>query len=83
MPGKRGSSAGPPKVLNKWRKFDVPENLTEVHLREVVIGGDTFIELRDYFPDRKRYGTGYLIGQAPLTPELEDLVRRLKAFTRG
>ena len=70
------------EVLNRWRKFDVPGDDTEVHLRRVVIGGDTFVELRDYFPSRDRYGTGYLIGQVPLTPDLEDLVERLSRFHR-
>ncbi len=70
------------EILNRWRKFDVSGDDTEVHLREVVIGGDTFVELRDYFPDRDRYGTGYLIGQLPLTSDLESLVDHLRSFRR-
>ena len=70
------------EVLNRWRKLGLAGDETEVHLRQVVVGGDVFVELRDFFPGRGTYGTGYLIGQVPLTPDIEDLVTRLKAFRR-
>lgn len=52
-------------VLAIWPKFGPgarPEyQNVEVHLRERVIDGQYFVELRDFFPDVMEYGRGYLL----------------------
>lgn len=52
-------------VLGTWPKFGPgarPEfQNVEVHLRERVIDGQFFLELRDFFPDAMEYGRGYLL----------------------
>ena len=52
-------------VLGIWPKFGPgarPEfENVEVHLRERVIDGQHFIELRDFFPDAMEYGRGFLL----------------------
>lgn len=52
-------------VLATWSKFGpgagLPYQRVEVHLRERVIDGQSFVELRDFFPDAMEYGRGYLL----------------------
>jgi len=77
-------------VLNRWVKYGpgVPETV-EVHLRGVVYDNQYFIELRDYYPERDHYGSGYLLFHGgridPQTESLEisDLIESLKEFHRG
>lgn len=77
-------------VLATWNKFGVgasPDYQTvEVHLRERVIDGQTFIELRDFFPEAMEYGRGYLIryggrrvdGPSHITESLRDILAKLE-----
>lgn len=52
-------------VLATWSKFGpgagLPYQQVEVHLRERVIDGMSFLELRDFFPEAMEYGRGYLL----------------------
>ncbi|MCB0902289.1 MAG: hypothetical protein KDB83_09280 [Actinobacteria bacterium] len=53
------------RVLGTWEKFgpgaSLPYQQVEVHLRERVIDGQAFVELRDFFPEAMEYGRGYLL----------------------
>lgn len=80
-------------VLATWNKFGpgagLPYQRVEVHLRERVIDGQSFVELRDFFPGPMEYGRGYLlryggrrVGRpaetaAPLQEVLRQLERQL------
>jgi hypothetical protein len=52
-------------VLATWTKFGpgarLPYQRVEVHLRERLIDGQSFLELRDFFPEAMEYGRGYLL----------------------
>ena len=52
-------------VLAVWDKFGPgagpPYQYVEVHLRERVIDRQSFLELRDFFPESMEYGRGYLL----------------------
>lgn len=60
-------------VINKWKQFASPSITDELHLREVIVDGEHYIELRTYFPDQDRYGAGVLLMHAEEPSEVKDV----------
>lgn len=69
-------------VINKWKQFASPSITDEMHLREVVVDGEHYIELRTFFPEDNRYGAGVLLMHAEEPSEVRDVFEELAKVKR-